>query len=238
MPSLDAPGDALTAAVRARSFLHLLDTGRPVPVVALGTPAGRTAAEVRRVVDALAGSGRLTLTEDRGAVTGSLGLSVVPTRHRLDLHRGTYHTWCALDAVGILGALGATGRITSTTPTGLPVAVDFADGEPTGPPGPVLLLPERGTGPPVTTWCPLVNFFTDLDQARAWSAARGLTASVVPLREATSFGAGLWREAIAAADDLGPWHPPGGPHPTRVPTRPPSHPLPPHPLPPRPFPRP
>lgn len=203
LPPLNTSDDPLSAAVRARSFLALLATGRSVPAEALGVPAGMGAADVREAIDGLRSAGRITV--DDNGINGSLGLSVVPCRHRIDLPQGRRYTWCALDAVGILGALGATGSITSTSPDGEPVAVRFARGRPIGASGLVILLPERGSGPTVHTWCPLVNFFAGPERARAWSDERELVATVVPLAEATTLATGLWRAAIDAACGAGAW---------------------------------
>lgn len=201
--SLNASDDPLSAAVRARSFLALLANGRPVPAAALGAPAGMGVADVRKAIDTLVSAGRITIDAD--GINGSLGLSVVPCRHRIDLPQGRRYTWCALDAVGILGALRVTGSITSTSLDGGPVVARFVEGRPVGPPGLVILLPERGPGPTVRTWCPLVNFFVGSELARAWSDERGLVSTIVPLDEATTLATGLWRDAIDAATGAGSW---------------------------------
>lgn len=205
LPPLNAPDDPLSAAVRAQLFLALLATGHPIPVAAVGAPAGIDVAAVRQAIDALVSAGRVTVTDGMQAVTGSLGLSVVPCRHRLDLPLGRRYTWCALDAVGVFGALRTTGSITSTTPRGERVMVRLSDGRPVGAGTVVVLIPERGPGPTVHSWCPLVNFFLAAEHARDWSDENDLPAAIVPVREVTSLGTELWRDAIAAASGLGPW---------------------------------
>src|SRR6266508_403605 len=74
-----------------------------------------------------------------GAVSGSHGLSLTPTAHELLLENPAgrerqYWTWCAWDAVGILAALDASGRIRSTSPSsGAPIQLDFHHGHPRDP---------------------------------------------------------------------------------------------------------
>jgi Alkylmercury lyase len=200
---LNATDDPLSAAVRARLFGLLLHIGRPVTAAELGTPGDTTHDEVRGAIDALVVAGRVTMVEDQ--VTGSLGLSVTATRHRLDLPHGTRHTWCALDAVGIFGALGVSGRISSTTPDGESVVLELADGIPLGSATVAVLLPPRMSGPTVRCWCPLVNFFTSVDRATAWSGANDVPGEVLTLPVVAEVGTRLWRDALDAADRLGPW---------------------------------
>jgi hypothetical protein len=166
-------------------------------------PAGATGDEVRGAINALVRAGRVTADAD--LITGSLGLSVLVTRHRLDLPHGTRYTWCALDAVGIFGALGASGQISSSTPDGESVVVEFADGRPLGQDTVAVLVPPRMAGPTVRCWCPLVNFFTSVRRALAWSRANDVPGEAITLPVITELGTRLWRDALDAAGRLGPW---------------------------------
>jgi Alkylmercury lyase len=68
-----------------------------------------------------------------GRVTAAAGLSVEPTRHRLQTSGGARWTNCAYDALGILGALGVDGEIATTSPlTAKPITVGFEAGRPAG----------------------------------------------------------------------------------------------------------
>lgn len=196
--------DQLGAAVRAQAFRLLLDGGQPVPVARLGVPQERTATDVRRAVDEQVLGGRITVAGD-DLVTGSLGLSVTPTRHRLSLPEGTRHTWCALDALGVFGALRAGGQIRSSAPDGDEITIELRDGVAHNAGRVTLLIPRRTAGPTVTTWCPLVNFFTDQDRARAWADGNGVGGQLCTLDEASELATRQWTEAIGQADSLGSW---------------------------------
>src|SRR5215470_2172358 len=204
VPPLNSRDDALSAAVRARAFDMLLHGGRPVPVAELGAPAGRRLADVRRVVGDLVAHGRMTVADDE-AVTGSLGLSVLPDRHLLILPEGDRYTWCALDAVGVFGALTATGQIRSTTPDGEPVAVDVESGRVRDAGELAVLLPEHRPGPTVLNWCPLVNFFRDSRRAAEWAVETGVAGTPVSVEKAMTLGTRLWRDALRKIDELGAW---------------------------------
>jgi alkylmercury lyase len=59
----------------------------------------------------------LTRRDPAGRLLGSHGLSVAPTHHELVINGRRRWTWCAYDAVGILGALEADGQVRSRSPT-------------------------------------------------------------------------------------------------------------------------
>jgi len=204
VPPLGSRDDALTAALRARAFNLLLRGGRPVPVAELGAPAGRQLAEVRQAIGDLVAAGRMTVAGD-GAVTGSLGLTVLPDRHLLALPEGDRYTWCALDAVGVFGALAATGQIRSTTPEGEPVVIDVESGRLRDASELAVLLPEHRPGPTVLSWCPLVNFFRNSRRAAEWAVETGVTGTAVGVEEAMTLGTRLWRDALQKVGELGPW---------------------------------
>jgi hypothetical protein len=215
-------GPAFEHALLARAFHLLLDDHRPVSAAHL---AQALACDPDRVEQALALLDRQArLRRDRtGAVSGSHGLSLTPTQHALLLehHNGRerqFWTWCAWDAVGILAALDASGRIRSTSPSsGAPIQLDFHHGHPRDPePGLVVFFADTdcctpanvaddgsgccGSGSVIDEWCPLVNFFEDADAAHAWATEHGVRGTAVPLAEATDQGRTAWRRWIAEDD--------------------------------------
>jgi hypothetical protein len=145
-----------------------------------------------------------------GAVTGSHGLSLTPTPHELHLEQQPgqerrYWTWCAWDAVGILAALDASGRIRSTSPgSRAPIQLDFDHGQLRNPePELVVFFADTdcctpgaetgdgsgcGSGSVIDEWCPLVNFFEHTEAAQAWAAEHRVRGTAVPLAEATDQG--------------------------------------------------
>jgi hypothetical protein len=185
----------------ATAFWLILDSGTAVPAARLAAAAGLPAGQVEADLVTLARAGRIRRDDD-GAVLGSLGLTMISTCHRVRVGTAVRHTWCALDAVGILGALAADGRIESENPdTGQRFGIDFAAGLPTGhDPAWVLFVAARVVVDSVIDqWCPRVRFFADSASAREWAAARQIAGEPMRLLAATEFGAGLWRRSLAAA---------------------------------------
>lgn len=190
-------------AVQVRAFFELLETGEPVPIERIGPADGL--ARVRTVVDGLREHGRLTTTP-AGHITGSLGLTVLETPHRLELAEGVRHTWCALDAVGILPALDRTGLLVSGVPdagrdTSESVRIEFEAGRvSSAPPDLALLVPGAPTGPVVQTWCPFANFFPSDVRARRWAREQGVEDfTVLDLPGAIGRAAPMWRAVLLSA---------------------------------------
>lgn len=212
-------GPAFQHTLLAMAFHLLLDDSRPVSPVRLAEALGSQPERVERTLALLDRQGRIR-RDQRGAVTGSHGLSLTPTPHELTLEQRSgqerrYWTWCAWDAVGILAALAASGRIRSTSPSsGAPIQLDFHHGSPRqADPDLVVFFadtdcctPTEGgdgscaSGSVIDDWCPLVNFFEHAEAAQAWAAAHGVRGTTVPLAEATDQGKAAWRRWIADRD--------------------------------------
>lgn len=183
------------------AFHELLRRCEPVPVSVLSElcdPAGiDTAAEL----ELLAAAGRLGRAAD-GSVTGALGLTVDRTPHELLIGDTPWHTWCVIDALGILGCLGASGSVRSTSPgTGQVLTVTFTGGFLSG--GDthcVVLVPHYREGTPVIrTWCPSVNFFPDAVVAERWASTHAVPGQVVPLATATAVATRRWSDRLRPA---------------------------------------
>jgi hypothetical protein len=134
-----------------------------------------------------------------GDVTGAFGLTIEPTPHEVRIGEVRRYTWCAIDAVGILSALGATGSITSHSPhTGRPIELGFRDREPTSgdlDSGVFVAGYEPGSKV-VESWCPLVNFFEDAAGAEAWAAEHRVSGDFVPVAHAASSAGERWRARL------------------------------------------
>jgi alkylmercury lyase len=177
----------------ARAFWLLLDQGRPVEVGALADALQREPAAVVAVVDRLAKAG-LTRRDRAGRLLGgSHGLSVVPTHHELLMDGKRRWTWCAYDAVGILGALEADGRVRSRSPpSGALIELGFYGGRPDATEA-VVFLAEGPCRSVIDDWCPLVNLFEDDQAAAAWARQHGIAGAARPVAQATQLGAAAWR---------------------------------------------
>jgi Alkylmercury lyase len=188
-------------AVLAAAFRRLLSDGEPVPASALAADMSVDERDVEADLAHLTGIGRIRRDGD-GAVLGSLGLTLVETRHTLCVDGTVRHTWCALDAVGILGALEADGWIESVNPqTGRTHRVDYTRGRPGEPQPPCVLFVAEGTpvGSVIDEWCPLVNFLDDEAAASAWMAERGVSGRTYSVEKGTERGAAMWRPYIGSS---------------------------------------
>jgi hypothetical protein len=190
----------------AESFGLLLASGQAVPAATLASNLGLGEEVVEQTLRGMEQAGRIRRAPS-GEVLGSLGLTIEPSPHELLLVRGEgephqLFTWCALDALGIIGALGTDGRVRSVSPqTGAPIELEFEGGQPTADGVVLFLAEEPAIGSIVDDWCPLVNFFEHAEAASAWSAARGVTGAVVPVNEETTIrAADMWRPRITRSE--------------------------------------
>ncbi len=115
-------------AVCTAAFLAILD-GEAPDAAALSSATGLDDETTCSVLARLAERGLVVLESEGGAVVGSWGLSLVPTPHRLRIRGRDFHTWCALDAVGIPAGLLEDATVESRCHAcGEPVLVDFLAG--------------------------------------------------------------------------------------------------------------
>lgn len=151
--------------VRATAFRLLLEEGRPVAVPSVAAEAGVGVATTIEVLEGFADRGNTRLSGDQ--VVGMAGLSVEFIPHRIHLAIGRRWTWCALDAVGIVGAVGE-GVIRSETGHG-PVAIHIRNGDLAPTNLAVFVADGYGMTSSVDQWCPLVNFFFTFEAATTWA---------------------------------------------------------------------
>lgn len=195
LPRLTEQQDALLRA----AFRELMATSAAVGTDRLTQLVdGADVAEVEAELEVLAAAGRVG-RDGAGRVTGALGLTVDATRHELTIGTSKWHTWCVIDALGILGALRESGTVRSTVPgSGAAVEIRFAAGAPVGGDlGHVVLVPEHQPGAPVIdTWCPSVNFFPDDAAAERWARDAGVHGRPVDLLRAAAVATERWAERL------------------------------------------
>jgi hypothetical protein len=201
MPTLRIPDltQGQNELLRA-AFRFLLDADEPVPVVKLAAACTRPPAQVAEELDVLAAAGRVRRNGD-GDVLGAFGLTVEPTQHELLIGDTRRYTWCAVDALGILGALRATGSVRSVSPlTGQTVEVGFRDGRPCSGDltGGVFVASFQPGCKVVDNWCPLVNFFEDAAGAQEWAAQREVTGDFVSLMDAAREAGETWSARLGS----------------------------------------
>lgn len=189
----EVPADV--AALRAAAFQQLLEEGRAVTASDLIAATDVTPDRVGEILEAARRRGRAEF-DDEGRLIGVAGLSLTPSRHALVIDGKTRWTWCALDAVGILGALQATGTVRSSDPqTGESIEILFRAGRPT-PDAHLFILGGFSQGNVRADWCPQVNFFTDREAAQQWVTANGLEGDIVTVAEVADEAAAMWSPVV------------------------------------------
>lgn len=179
--------------VRSTAFLALLRTGRPVSARAVARDAKTTVDTGTDVFANFAGRGSVQYDES-GRIVGIAGLTVQPTGHVIHLPQGRRWTWCALDAVGIVAAVGS-GHIASTGPGGeFRIAYQDARFDPAG--LAIFVADGYGMTSSLGQWCPLVDFFPTVEAADRWSAERRVEGRGVPLLDIAEVAGDRWRAII------------------------------------------
>lgn len=185
--------DATQKAVRSAAFLNLLDMGRPTNTTEVSRRAETPVEVANQTIRMLAKQGSAHLDGD-GDLLGIAGLSVEPTKHMIALPVGERWTWCALDAIGIVGALGA-GTITSRA-SGSSVTVSFQDGR-FHPEGLAIFLADGyGLTSSISQWCPLVDFFPNVEAADSWAREHDVSGRGVPVARLVATATDRWRTII------------------------------------------
>lgn len=146
-------------------------------VTSIAEAADVDVATTIEVLEGFAQTGNVSFGGDQ--VVGIAGLSVEPTRHRIELTAGRRWTWCALDAVGIVGAIGE-GVIHSDMGDGL-VRIEVNDGEIELNDHAVLVPDGYGMTSSVDQWCPLANFFPTTEAATAWAETNRVKGQAIPV---------------------------------------------------------
>lgn len=115
-------------AVCTAAFLLILD-GEAPDTAALSEATGLDRETTRSVLAGLEERGLVVLESEGGPVVGSWGLSLVRTNHLLRIRGRDFHTWCALDAVGIpAGLCEDAGVVAQCHQCDKPVLVDLVAG--------------------------------------------------------------------------------------------------------------
>lgn len=186
---------------RTFGFALLLTHGRPVTGHQIAERTELTHVDVEALLADFDAVGRVRFDPD-GHVVGIAGLSIEPTRHRIDLGGTIRWTWCALDAIGILNALGRPATYTTEVPdTVAQLEVRFGPAGPTDGDAVVFIADGYGSDSVVETWCPSVNLFPDATSAYAWARAHDVTGRPVAVSELAVDAAAMWAPVVPTARD-------------------------------------
>ena len=181
------------------AFRRLYAGGRPAAVEEVASDAGLAHDDARATVNEMLAQGRIRVDGD-GRVVGACGLSVVPDRHELWVGERRFWTWCAMDAVGILGALAASGLVRSRSPrSGAVVEIRFTAGRPEPTPAVIFMAERTGCVSVYDDWCSKLNLFEDAAAAAAWIESSGATGQPVPVPELTESVSARWRVLVEEA---------------------------------------
>jgi hypothetical protein len=185
--------------IQVAAFALLLDHGEPVTNDRLAVAAALTAADVADLLADFDADGRARF-DDEGRLIGIAGLSIEPTRHRLDIGDTTRWTWCALDAIGILGAVGRDATYTTQLPdTDDELTVAFTANGPAPTDTVVFMASGYGNDSVVDTWCPTVNLFADADGATIWANAHAIDGQPIPVTDLAADAAAIWMPIAAGS---------------------------------------
>ncbi|MGH9138844.1 MAG: organomercurial lyase [Acidimicrobiales bacterium] len=158
-------------AFRRHAFAALLVTDAP-RLADAAEAASREAVGVAQAIAWLDAHGALEHDGDR--LVGAHGLTHRTTPHGLTVGDRTVHTWCALDAVAIPVALGATARATTSCPTcGRSLAVEIVDGQLPDRPQPVLWHPTGPCNNVIADFCAHANLFCTTEHLATWRHGAG-----------------------------------------------------------------
>ena len=190
----EMPADV--AAVRSAGFRLLFETGEPVAATDLVNGAGISANRATEILDSIRAKGRAEF-DDRNFLIGIAGLTLTPSSHEFTIDGRTRQTWCALDAVGILSALEATGSVRSTDPySGVDIEISFTNGRPVT--NVKLFVLEGSDIVNVREeWCPQVNFFATHSAAEEWATSNGLDGDIVAVSDILEEACAIWKPVVA-----------------------------------------
>jgi len=181
--------------VRIAAF-QAIYRGETPSVPELAEQLGVAVEEAQSALDQLVGRG-LATADEHGRLTGSHGLTLSPTDHRLIFALGVRYVWCAIDAVGIPAALQADANVASHCfYCSEPVTVTIQGGEPQPPAADSLRIGigvAGSSGKVIEDVCPMINFFCSPEHAEAWAAATG-GANILEIRQAAELGRSQWTD--------------------------------------------
>jgi hypothetical protein len=181
-----------------RAAFRSIGQGRAATASELAAATGLDVGTVEEAVLSLVGKGQ-AVADGAGHVVGSAGLSLVPARHRLLLGEAQFHTWCAIDAIGIPAALGADAAASTTCPTcGRSIEVAFREGQsPDEEKLRAWLPPQDWCTSVIDELCPDMNLFCSEEHLEEWRRRAGdPTGTVLTLKEAEELGRKWWGDLV------------------------------------------
>lgn len=188
--------DAHEELVQATAFRSLLRTGQHVAVDDLATSTNLDNSTLTRCADRMRQVGHITLTSN-GLIDGAAGLSLAPTGHEISINGRRFWTWCALDVLGIFGALRASGSAKSSDPScGESIEFQFIDGVPQDMNFTVFMANLCNVTSVCRDWCPSINFFVSKSSAEEWARKNAASGSVISVENVVHVAREVWSRLI------------------------------------------
>lgn len=188
---------------------HILEgiatTGTPPTRLQLTGWADELSIELSPALRALTDTELIFTDTERTAVTGGVPFAANnDSAHRVHIAGGpAVAANCAVDALGIPAMLGRDAEIHSTDPhNGEPVVATSRAGTwQWQPESAVVFVGSNGSSGPLTqSCCPVINFFTDEDNARAYQRQHHLDGDVLTMPEAAEAGALVFGDLLTGRE--------------------------------------
>lgn len=131
-----------------------------------------------------------------GRVEGIAGLTIRPTVHELQIGSDLWHTWCALDAIGIPVALEVDADVSTSCPAcGRRLSISIQAGHIEGASGTnVLFLPSaQCSSHLIDDFCSSASLFCGRDHLTLWANKNGAVGVPSDLGEVEEIGRAMWQ---------------------------------------------
>jgi hypothetical protein len=182
----------------------IANTGTPPTSEELAGWANELDIELFPALSALAGAELVFTDADATTVTGGVPFAANNiSAHRVQISNGpAVAANCAVDALGIPAMLGRDAEIHSTDPhSGEPVVATSREGTwQWQPASAVVFVGSNGSGPLTQSCCPVINFFTDEANARAYQRQHHLEGDVLTMPEAAEAGALVFGDLLTGRE--------------------------------------
>jgi Alkylmercury lyase len=182
-----------------RACQLLFSAGEPLPVEALAAELGQQFSVVAEVIEGFERVGRVRRDATR-RIVASYGVSVIPANYTLVIGQRVRWAWCAKTGLGMLGALGEGGQLsTRCQATGDALTVRFT-ADRAEPSTLAVLWPsdrfQRSCQSAADELCLTFSLFASDLVAREWAQACGVDGEVLTLAEATRRAAPRYRRSL------------------------------------------
>jgi alkylmercury lyase len=161
----------------------------------VSTAAGLPRDEIEAATKQLRDAGALEL-DPQGRMVGAHGLTERRTDHTIVARERTWHTWCALDAIGIPVALGIDAEVHTRCRTcGSTVELTVRSGSTSEASDIVLWRPGGSCSKVMEDFCATANLFCSAEHLERWRADAGNPpGQVLTIYKAAEEGRHVWSD--------------------------------------------